>query len=276
MTLHAEVRPSRRTLAVAGVLVAANLLLFLLIADDVLDGGGLVSHDQAVLRWFVGHRTDWLISAARVVSTIGGFVSLAVIAVLLGIWLWSRGWHVLLAAAALIALTLASLASTAAKAAVDRPRPPVALHATTVTLAAFPSGHATDAAAFFLAASLSLSITVARRRSAQVLLIATGLLLAALVGLSRLVLAVHWLSDVVAGWALGSAVAISVVVTAWYVTAGRPRPGSAAPGTSDDAAARPAASRQRSGWSFGTRSAAARPSTSRSLPETHDEASDAK
>jgi undecaprenyl-diphosphatase len=98
-----------------------------------------------------------------------------------------------------------------------RDRPPLSLHATNVTLAAFPSGHATDAAAFFVAASLILSMTVARRRSSQVKLIGTGLFLAALIGLSRLVLAVHWLSDVVAGWALGSAVAVAVVGSLWFI-----------------------------------------------------------
>ena len=213
--------PSRSTLTIAAVLVVANLVLFALIAEDLLDGGGLISHDEAVSAWFVEHRTDALISAAKVVSTIGGFVSLAIVGALLGLWLWRRGWHVALAAAPVVSLVLASLASTASKALFDRERPPVVLHATTVTLAAFPSGHATDAAAFFLAASLTLAITIAHHRSTRALLVATGLFLAMLVGLSRLVLGVHWLSDVVAGWALGSAIAIAVVVTLWYLSTRR-------------------------------------------------------
>jgi membrane-associated phospholipid phosphatase len=218
MPLRAELAPSRRTLTVAAALVAANLTLFVLIAEDVLDGGGLISHDEAVLTWFVDHRTDWLIRAAKLISTIGSFASLSVIGLLLGIWLWRRSRHSALAAAPLVSLAIAGLAATTAKTLFDRERPPVTVHATTVTLAAFPSGHATDAAAFFLAASLTLAITITRNRSAQAVLIAVGVLLAALVGVSRLVLGVHWLSDVVAGWALGSAIAIGVVVTFWYFT----------------------------------------------------------
>jgi membrane-associated phospholipid phosphatase len=204
------------------MLVVANLVVFALIAEDLLDGGGLISHDEAVTAWFVEHRTDALISAGKVVSAIGSFVSLSILGMLLGIWLWRRGWHVALSVAPMVSLVLASLASTATKALFHRERPPVVSQATTITLApAFPSGHATDAAAFFLAASLTLAITIARRRSTRVLLVATGLFLAALVGLSRLVLGVHWLSDVVAGWALGSAVAIAVVVTLWYLSTRR-------------------------------------------------------
>ena len=217
--LHAELKcPSRLTLIVATAVVVANLMLFALIAEDLLDGGGLISHDKAVTAWFVEHRTDALISAAKVVSALGSFVSLSIVGVLFGIWLWRRGWHVALAVAPLASLVLANLASTATKALFDRERPPVALRAIKVTQAAFPSGHATDAAAFFLAVSLTLAITIARHRSTRALLVATGLFLAALVGLSRLVLGVHWLSDVVAGWALGSAIATAVVVTLWWLS----------------------------------------------------------
>ena len=213
----AEVAPSRRALVAAAALVAANLTLFVLIVEDLLEGGGLISHDETVLTWFVDHRTDRSIRVAKALGTIGAYVSLAIISVLIGLWLWRRGSHLLLAAAPLASLTLASLASTVAKSIFERDRPPVAVHATTVTLASFPSGHATNAAAFGLATGLTLALTIAHHRWSKALLVVTGLLFASLVGVSRLVLGVHWLSDVVAGWALGSSVALTVVFTVWYL-----------------------------------------------------------
>ncbi len=216
MTLRADRPPSRAALVVAGAIVAACVGLFLLIAEDVLDGGGLISHDQAVLTWFVDQRSEWLITAARWVSTIGGFASLFIAGGLLGLWLfWSRRAAPGLAAAPLLSLLLGGAASAGTKALFGRERPPVTLHATTVGLASFPSAHAADAAAFFIAAALVLSLTVARRSTVKLLLIIGGAALAGLVGLSRLVLAVHWLSDVVAGWALGTAIATAAVMTAW-------------------------------------------------------------
>ena len=219
--LCADVAPSRRTLAIAGAVVGIDVALFVLIAHDVVDGGRLVSHDEVVLDWFVDHRTDWSIQLAKLLGSIGKFVPLAIICVVVGIWLWRRGVKPMWAAAPLASLVLASLASTAAKSILDRERPPIALHATTAALAAFPSGHATDAAAFGLATGFTLALTTAHHSRSQALLVAAGLLFAALVGVSRLVLAVHWLSDVLAGWALGSSVAIATVATIWYLTTRR-------------------------------------------------------
>ena len=216
---HRAHAPSRRTLTLGTAVAVANLVLFGLLAQELLDGSGLISHDGAVTAWFVEHRTDALVSAAKVVSLLGSFGSLAIVGVLFGIVLWRRGWHVALVMAPLAALVLVDIASTATKALFDRERPPVALRAITVTQAAFPSGHATDAAAFFLAASLTLAITTARHRSIRALIVATAVFLAALIGLSRVVLGVHWLSDVVAGWVLGSAIAIAVVLALWCLSA---------------------------------------------------------
>ena len=177
-----------------------------------------MARDDAVLDWFVDHRSAWTIDLARIISTIGSFLSLATLAVIVGLWVWRRGWSPILAVVPLASLIVASLTSTFAKSHYGRERPPVAVHATKVTLAAFPSGHSADSAAFFLAAAFVLALTVATRKWTKVALVAAGAIAAGLVGLSRLVLGVHWLSDVVAGWTLGTAVAVAFLTAAWWAT----------------------------------------------------------
>jgi len=213
--IRAADSPSLSVLAGSVAAVGLGLAMFLLIAEDLLDGGGLIPHDQTVLAWFIGARTDALVQLAEIVSAFGSFVGLGICSMLIAAALRLRGRPLVLAIAPLIALLVAGLASTGAKDLFGRERPPMAVHAVSVTLAAFPSGHATDTAACLLAGSLVLALTVATRRWEQGLYLATGLALATLVGVSRLVLGVHWLSDVVAGWALGSAIAVVVVMASW-------------------------------------------------------------
>lgn len=73
------------------------------------------------------------------------------------------------------------------------------------TSGAFPSGHAALAFYFygFLGYALSRKVT---KRSRGILIFAGGLSLAALIGISRIYLNVHWVSDVLAGFALAAAV----------------------------------------------------------------------
>jgi len=82
--------PSHRTLSVAIATCVANLALFVLIAERLLDGGTLIARDQAVMAWFVEHRTDATVRAAKIVSAFGGFAALVIVAVALGLWLWHR------------------------------------------------------------------------------------------------------------------------------------------------------------------------------------------
>ena len=87
------------------------------------------------------------------------------------------------------------------KAWTDRPRPPdplVSAHGS-----AFPSGHAAHVDPLHLAGDHPRAAGWCpgiKRRSA---VIAAGILLTALIGLTRVYLRVHWLSDVTSGWALG-------------------------------------------------------------------------
>jgi len=90
---------------------------------------------------------------------------------------------------------------------VDRPRPGGG-SVETVTAAGFPSGHATNTAA---AATLVLAVlrpALAHRGRVVLAVLVTSFAL--VVGISRVVLGVHYLSDVLAGWALGMVVAGTV------------------------------------------------------------------
>ena len=83
------------------------------------------------------------------------------------------------------------------KALVGLPRPALLPHLDHVTTASFPSGHAANGAILYLSLAL-----LAPPRYRRLALSAASLLVLA-VGMSRVALAVHWPSDVLAGWCLG-------------------------------------------------------------------------
>jgi undecaprenyl-diphosphatase len=127
--------------------------------------------------------------------------SLLVIAIGLAADLASRRRFPLAAVLAAISYLVATLLADVLKAATDRPRPSVADPAIHPLVAvpgsrSLPSGHAAGA----FAAALAVGLVHPRLRWPL-------LLLAALIALSRVWLGVHYLTDVIAGAALGCVVA---------------------------------------------------------------------
>lgn len=188
------------------------------VAEDVTRHNGLASSDAAHLRFFTDHRPDLVADAARVVTNLGGVFVLALIAVAAGLLLWWRGVPLAAAAAPAFALGVAATLADIGKQVVDRARPGVGLRLIAAGEPSFPSGHATDSTALFLTLGLVVAVFVLRRPLARVATVTACGLLAAAIGVTRLVLGVHWPTDVLAGWALGATAALTMTIAATLLT----------------------------------------------------------
>jgi undecaprenyl-diphosphatase len=118
----------------------------------------------------------------------------------------------------LLAVTGAGAIAGVVKAVVGRGRPAATLQLAAESGASFPSGHTTDTTAFVLAVTLVIAIVILRRQVARALTVAAAAVISIGMGTSRLVLGVHWPTDVLAGMALGAAVALATVIAAVIVT----------------------------------------------------------
>lgn len=220
------------------MLLVGLLLAFVALLAIVVSGDNAVTRaDASIIEWTAQHRPAWLVDAARVVTLFGHGAILAAIVVLLCVGLAWRG--ALPPRAALLpplALAIGGGLNPLLKAIVDRPRPPVDLRVTTELSSGFPSGHAAQSASAYLTLALVLWLWGRGDRRWPSLLLAA---LVVAIGITRVILAVHSPTDVLAGWAWGTAVALTVVGVVGY--AGRSTAAGASP-ASPDHEAPPAAS----------------------------------
>jgi undecaprenyl-diphosphatase len=148
-----------------------------------------------------GHSPDWLIQTAQFVSWTGGgaprYALFALFALAFGRW---KGWRV--GAGLALASLLSSLVSDMLKLAFARPRPSLLPHLDAVNNLSYPSGHATSAMAVYLFMALMVPAEHRARWMIPMLLLVLA------TGLSRMMLGVHYPSDVIGGWMLGAAFAM--------------------------------------------------------------------
>jgi undecaprenyl-diphosphatase len=151
--------------------------------------------DPAVLAWFRAGQSATLARDARLMTELGGWIFLTIVglAAFAALVLKRRRRAALL----LFMVFGGRLLVELQKLLIAAPRPPESGFLAAAESLGFPSAHAANSMITFLA--IGLLVPVVRRRRA--LAVAVGLLLGILVGLSRLVLGVHWPSDVVGGWA---------------------------------------------------------------------------
>lgn len=190
------------------VVIAAACLLVLLLAIGVVTGFATTRWDARADLWMASHQNATLLRGAHLVSRTAqawvGVVVVLVIGVVAAVW--RRRWWPVAAAAAVAVVLVGSVyagkvvvahAHDAVGPSVDRD-------------IGFPSGHAATAVVMAGTALVLLGGRLPRplRRAAVVVLV----LYAGVIGVSRLYIRVHVLSDVLGGWLLGIVIVLALAL----------------------------------------------------------------
>ncbi|HEY5821641.1 MAG TPA: phosphatase PAP2 family protein [Propionibacteriaceae bacterium] len=201
------------TSAIGGVVVVALLVVGGQIYEAVEEGDGIAGFDRPVLDAALSLRTATNTRVLTVFTHLGGPVGMTIIATaitVLMVWRWrSRTPLFLMLLAVAGSLTMTNVG----KAIVGRARPPLADAVPPYEYAfSFPSGHALNSTVI---SGMVAYLVMAHLRTR---IARAGAVLAAVVwsvsmGLSRVFLGHHWLTDVMFAWVIGLAW-IGVLVTA--------------------------------------------------------------
>jgi len=189
--------------------LALGIYFFLVIAGKVADGE-IRNFDVSLLLFFrdasdpsrlIG--PPWLPKRVVELSALGS-TSVVILALVLvvGFLLTLRRYGPALFM--FLSVALGWLISSALKQFYDRPRPNIVEHLDSASSASFPSGHAMMSTVIYL----TMAVVVAhfyRETRVRVYVLFVAVLVPALVGITRIMLGVHWPSDVLAGWSLGVA-----------------------------------------------------------------------
>ena len=182
-----------RVLAVFVLLIVATVLAGLAIR------AWAPAFDLHAIQAVAAHRTAGLTRLTSVLTALGSLVILSPLAAIAAalLWRWDRHRDALVLVTVVVG---SALLPALTKVIIGRPRPPVE-HLTQVSSNSFPSEHAVQAAAIYLA----LALLLGRSWPApwQRVLIGTALVLAVVVAGSRVYLGVHYPTDVTAGLVVG-------------------------------------------------------------------------
>ncbi len=165
--------------------------------------------DTVTLDWIVGHRSAGGVKAVAGVTDLFGPAWVVVWTVLAAAVFFLLDRNVVRGLTIMATVAVAGALGGLIKLVIGRARPPfVDQVATYEATQSFPSGHVTGTTALVMAVALAATVTAARRR--RIAAVTVALLVSVVAATTRLYLGLHWVSDVLAAIAIGTAAAIAV------------------------------------------------------------------
>jgi len=218
----AEPRPTRVSRGEAGLAAGISALVVVVLGILVAQAWPPLLEldariDTSVHGWALDN--SWAVRVSEVLQTIGYFrFSVWVVAATTVVLLVARRQR--LALALVLVAAVAPTITDRIKPVVARARPAWEQSLGAEATLSYPSGHATAGIAVYAACAVALAALVRSPRW-RAALVTAGITIGIAMGLSRLVIGVHWPSDVVGGWCV--AVAVAGAVSAALLL-GRPVP----------------------------------------------------
>jgi len=192
--------------------LTASLWIFVTVTDEVIES----EHRAIDKRVMLAFRTpgdlarpigpEWVKRVSLEISAMGSAPVLTIIVLLICGYLFleknpAAAWTILFASVS------GTILNQILKNLIGRERPQIVPHLSEISNSSFPSGHSMLSAIIYLTVATLLTKTV-HTRAAKIYLIGSAFVLAFLVGLTRVIIGVHYPTDVVAGWMAGTAWAI--------------------------------------------------------------------
>ena len=203
------------TLAVASV----GGFIFGAYANELAATPRLTTADKEIEDLTIDLENDTVVEIARVVTDLGSLaVIMPLVLIFVGLLIWRRRVFEIAVLVSGLVLTYAGVHIT--KGAIDRPRPAQPLDQ--ITGSSFPSGHAAQSITYVAMAVIAARVLPGFASRAAVVF--GAVVLAAVIGLTRVYLRAHYWSDVVGGWALGAGVFGAVATLALLVSYIRQNP----------------------------------------------------
>ncbi len=197
---------NRNRMYVVWIIIGGALLCFAYVAYGIASGG-VIAFDDRITQWVYDHRTPLLNSIWIPITYLGNWQTVTLLGILL---LICRGTRRNIG----IPFAVISLSSTilykVVKSVFERPRPDVAVRIIEQGGFSFPSGHSMNGIVCFGILIYLIRRYCRNRKLADGLTVFLIILITA-IGFSRVYVGVHYPTDIMGGWSLGTAYLLTVI-----------------------------------------------------------------